>query len=193
MPTVEISTQLATDIHQKTFIGSGGVNAAFSGMATSVSARTKYMIPLLPTDYYYSNSNNETYQFRGQIDICKGTVPTDFSTLTAYNSRSTDILVTFKSNYPDKKFLNASSLSTGGPLELASNPSAASQSGTATWFILRTYSPLDAAVNLFHQVIGTVGTVGSGSDLEISSTSIVSGSSYRILALKFQIPTSYTY
>lgn len=192
MATVEISSQLNTEICQRMIFGNPGAQYS-SGLTSLVESRMTYMLPLLPQNYYTANVNNESYQFKGTIDICKGTVPTDFSTLTAYNSRSADVLITVKSHYPDQKFASASTI-VGNLISLSSSFATATQTGTATWFILRSYSTgVSGLFSLYHQIVGTVGATGSGSDLEISSTNLVSGNAYRITNLRFQIPASYTY
>lgn len=67
----------------------------------------------------------------------------------------------------------------------------ASASGTATWFSLATTNNPSTVV--YHWVTGTVGTDGSGADLIITNTSIVSGQSYKIANLTLTIPGVYTY
>lgn len=129
---------------------------------------------------------------QGLLAIMKGSVPSDFSTLTSYSARDADALVVF----------NQSDSSTPFSTPAASNPillrtpsgATASASGTATWFWMLNYNQI-AGTNqpIFQQIIGTVGTPGSGADLEILSTTVVSGQTYRIDSLKFQFPKIYTY
>lgn len=69
--------------------------------------------------------------------------------------------------------------------------------GTATWFAWCYYwdnvTPPSTGGTIIQRIIGTVGTIGSGADLEISSTSIVTGGQYRIYNLRIALPSSYTY
>ena len=67
----------------------------------------------------------------------------------------------------------------------------ATASGTATWFSLATTNNTSTAV--YHWVTGTVGTDGSGADLIITNTSIVSGQPYKITNFTLTIPGVYSY
>ena len=122
------------------------------------------------------------------IYIMKGTVPTDFSTLTSLSGRSSDILMYFNAmtdfgapSFTNNKF----SLST--PLK------AATASGTATWFWSACAgSGSTSATTITQQFFGTVGLAGSGADLTIDDTAIISGNNYRISSLVIEIPSTYT-
>lgn len=59
-------------------------------------------------------------------------------------------------------------------------------SGTVNWFWL-SYST-NAATEIKKQFIGTVGTIGSGADLEMSSVSLNTGDAYRINKLRMKLP-----
>lgn len=67
--------------------------------------------------------------------------------------------------------------------------------GTATWFALAWYNATPPATNgtLIQRIIGTVGTIGSGEDLELVNTNIVTGSQYRVYNFRIALPSSYTY
>jgi hypothetical protein len=45
----------------------------------------------------------------------------------------------------------------------------------------------------YQGMIGTVGLTGSGADLEIADVNIVSGNQYKIVDLKIQFPSVWTY
>jgi hypothetical protein len=125
----------------------------------------------------------------------KGTVPTDFSTLTTYDVRSTDILVEWKEIASSNESIARHEiypyvLRTTNPIVIGTASVSAVASGTATWFWGLAFL---TNANIYQQFIGTIGTLGSGSDLEISNTSIVGGNQYRINNLRWQLPTSYTY
>lgn len=123
--------------------------------------------------------------------IMKGTMPSDFSTLTSGTaSRSSDVLLTYSRSSAVNTFI----------LDLTVNPIVcntsfvnAIASGTATWFWNLAYNPQDSSNSIFVQFIGTVGLTGSGADLEMSDTNIISGSPYKVNNLKILFPTTWTY
>jgi hypothetical protein len=135
-----------------------------------------------------------------RLFLMKGTVPYDFSTLTTFGARSADVLVTFDAtSYTGGGTNNfVASQDNVNPIVVTSIYRTATQSGTATWFwwftsaLTGTNTWSNAAVPLV-QIIGTVGTIGSNSDLEFSTTNIVSGQDYRVFNLRLQIPTSWVY
>jgi hypothetical protein len=127
----------------------------------------------------------------------KGTVPTDFSALTNYTVRSTDILVEWREIATGYSSTSIHEIypyvqRTTNPIVIGTASVGAVASGTATWFWGLAFIA-NASAGIYQQFIGTIGTLGSGSDLEISNTSIVSGNQYRINNLRWQLPTSYTY
>jgi hypothetical protein len=137
-------------------------------------------------------NGSESYGYpTAYITLMKGAVPADLSTLTSFTSRSADTLVTFSMASahfaPSQTALNPAIIST-----IYVNASAA---GTATWFwwTARPRYSFDSPNSIIHQVVGTVGTVGSGSDLEMGTTSIVAGEPYRIVNLRLQFPAMWTY
>lgn len=121
-----------------------------------------------------------------EIRMMQGTVPTNFSTLTTPTSRSSDILIQWtRAANQLSQFVN----SNVNPIIIGTGTANAVASGTATWFWGIVYS----GSTIFQQYFGTVGALGSGADLEISSTSIVSGNPYRINNLRWQMPSTFTY
>jgi hypothetical protein len=72
---------------------------------------------------------------------------------------------------------------------------AATATGTATWFSWCWYNATPPATSgtIQQRIIGTVGTIGSGADLEMLTTSIVSGQQYRVYNLRIALPSTYTY
>ena len=115
----------------------------------------------------------------------KGTVPAKFSTLTAANSRDSDVLVAW-----DSTQFNWANLA-GSTSSMNTQYAAASQAGTATWFWW--YMPGTAAVDAppIWQIVGTVGTTAT--DLILNNTALVAGSTYRIYNFSFSIPENFTY
>lgn len=130
----------------------------------------------------------------GGIKIMKGIVPTDFSTLLLSTTRASDVLVNFLTGFYDASIpgirdnLTPSSTASN-PIIISTNYISATSSGLGTWFWVQQFD----STNLLQQIIGTVGTVGSGADLEIPDTNIVSGNAYRILNLRLQFPTTWTF
>lgn len=135
---------------------------------------------------------NGIFARAGLVCIMKGTVPTNFTTLTDFSSRSADVLVQW--SVPGGQFTASP---TTNPASFSSSFAAASASGTATWFwwMSRGYRSPSSGFNntIFEQIVGTVGVTGSGADLEISSTSITAGQLFRVIDLRLQLATSFNY
>ena len=131
-----------------------------------------------------------SYDMTSSVSIMKGSMPTSFSELPIVTSRSTDILV----NYKTSQRLELRDIiinNDSNPVTFRTIYKNATAAGTASWFWCSAYyfnSP-----NIFQQFIGTVGAQGSGADMEISSTDIVLGTAYRVLTSNVQIPTAWTY
>lgn len=142
-----------------------------------------------------AGSSSPSSAVSAYIILMKGTVPTDLAAFTVPKYRAdTDQLVIFGSG-SSRDPVNGSS-----DFYLASYPTYdkaiintdyvnATGTGTATWFLLETYS---ATYGIGSQIVGTVGAIGSGADMELESASIVSGNPYRILGWKLQFPVSWT-
>lgn len=120
------------------------------------------------------------------IKIMKGTIPTDFSTLTSTTSRSADVLITFLKSGIGSPILITTD---ANPITCWTTNQTATASGTATWF----WAYSTAGSYLGCQMLGTVGVTGSGMDLEISDTNIISGQDYRVHQLRVNVPTTWNY
>lgn len=179
------------------FVTGGYVTRMFSlgtfttGAAASILSRaaTSGLLTSTGSSNFPNTSNTFFY-------IMKGTVPTDFSTLVNFNARSADVLITYTTG--SLAALDFSpTLSTVNPSTTTTNYVTASVTGTATWFWWTQRATTGGSVNgtdaLVQQIIGTVGIIGSGADLEIPSVSIVSGNAYRVFNLQFSWPTSWTF
>lgn len=168
MSTISLSSGLRQSLVNSLFVNS--VNGSYTGIANS-------------TFKNYYNANYE--DLKSQFKIMKGTVPTDFSTLTAANSRSSDVLVAW--NSAQFNWANVA----GSTSSMNTQYAAASQAGTATWFWW--YMPSDPAVDAapIWQIVGTVGTTGT--DLILNNAALVAGSTYRIYNFSFSIPENFTY
>ncbi len=133
------------------------------------------------------------------LDVFKGVPPDSFAGLTNTSARASDLLVSFQcgsdvneliqSTGSHRKFLIGKSML---------NTATAVASGEATWFILRAEgdtatSPSNAGdlVNV-SALLGTIGVLGSGADVEISDVQIVAGQQYKSAGFLFSIPASYT-
>lgn len=124
----------------------------------------------------------------GFIQIFKGTMPLNFSGLTAYTSESANKLVEFSvadgAFSPTQMWVK--------PVIITTLYRAAVASGQATWFragVLKAYYHPGGAA----QFMGTVGLIGSGADLEISDTNILIGSTYRVRNLRINFPSFWDY
>lgn len=134
----------------------------------------------------------------GYIYLMKGVIPSTFVGITTFNTRSSDALCKFKSgNSAPGNFLNTQT--NVNPVIISTEYVTAIASGLATWFWLVVIpnnvsgSDLDPAATIVHSAYGTVGITGSGSDLELPDTNIVSGQQYRISGMQLRIPTTWTY
>jgi hypothetical protein len=167
MATIQLSTGLKNQLASRVWVTSTSNISPFWGAA---------MPPL---------AYNGNYGGGGAVYIMKGAVPSDFTSLTSYNVRASDVLVGFKSiNYDFASSSYANNVFTMNTALVQ-----ATGTGTATWFwIIQTGGGPNTP---FQQIVGTIGTIGSGADLEISSTSIVTGSPYRISNLVFNMTDSW--
>lgn len=133
--------------------------------------------------------------------LMKGAIPTNFSTLTNTSSHTSSILCSFntKLGYPFNIGDFTPTIVTN-PTTITTNYRFASASGVATWFWFLQRQLGDAVGDNatwqtipIQQFYGTVGINGSGCDLNIPDTNIVSGQAYRVYNLRLQLPTSWSY
>lgn len=133
-----------------------------------------------------ASNNNKS----GRIYIMKGAVPADFSTLTSFSARSGDVLASWAAGYWTAGEYTIT-YPAGAPIRISTSYKAATATGTATWVwwnVTDLYTPAP-----LQQIIGTVGTIGSGADLEVGNVNFVAGSFYRVVDFKIQFPSSWTY
>ena len=127
----------------------------------------------------------------GLLIIYKG-APETFPSFSDRATRASDVLITFTlpsgtGSYTDVGLVSQQRRFIFGK-HLAQQAAAAS--GIATWFLLcrsGTTSLTDKAA-----VIGTVGLVGSGSDLEVPTTNIISGDYYTSAGIYMNFPQNWT-
>lgn len=150
--------------------------------------------PLLPEKYRVVSS---TPYAAGRLIVMQGTPPAVISTVTSFSSYTSTVLCAFEG----ADFTTASSVSYyASPSVLTSAYKPATATGTATWFLLlSTIIPPNSnndyynSAPLFHQIVGNVGAVGSGADLEIANVNVTTGQLLRIYNLRFSIPTTFTF
>lgn len=143
---------------------------------------------------------SSTGEIGARLAILKGTVPTNFDFSSGgYNARSSDTLVLFDATqHTSSTGVNpfASSQTGVNPMIIKTSYVPAIASGVATWFWWFT-TPLNSSntfnntIQPYNQLIGTIGVVGSGADMEFPSTAITAGEPYRIYEYKMQIPTEW--
>lgn len=111
------------------------------------------------------------------MELYKGTID-NFSTFTNVSSRASDKLVTFECGstpYTQQSITGGFQYRLGASL---STSAIAVGTGTATWFLLRRNDGT-GSLSTMGAMMGTVGLVGSGSDIEMSDNSVVTGNPYR--------------
>lgn len=75
--------------------------------------------------------------------------------------------------------------------QIITSLNAATASGTASWFLLGVVN--NSTTTLYQQITGTVGVPGSGADLIMSTTTIVSGELYKVADLTLTFSSVFTY
>lgn len=177
MPSICLSSAITAAINSTIFAPGGSTSQLYACYcAQNVMMAT------------YTGYNGPVY---GGIRIMKGSLPLSFSEISGINSRSADTLI----NYTSPGLFTSTSTLNTNPIIVTSFPLTASASGTATWF----WAPQGSVAGNYYDTTqynrfwGTVGLQGSGADLEISDTNIVSGKVYKIINLRLGIPQSYTY
>jgi hypothetical protein len=129
-----------------------------------------------------------------KLNIMKGVIPADFSTLTATTSRSSDLLVSVTIlGFVTQPSANIVTIDTSG------NYTNAALSGTASWFWIYGsggYWATSSAASDFSvstQMIGTITGIGGGGDLELGVTNIVAGSPFKISNFNINLDYTSTY
>lgn len=173
MPTLRLSENLTNRMVNNSTAGALFNTAGGSAQASIIAGSTNAGVSLL--------------------QIYKGT-PASFPSFTDRSTRSSDLLITFTlpnalGSYVDEQgFVNQAARYTIGK-HLANQ--AASASGIASWFLLcrsGTTSLTDKGA-----MIGTVGLLGSDSDLEIPDTNIVSGNNYQCAGFFLNVPQNWVF
>lgn len=129
----------------------------------------------------------------GSFMILKGPMPADVNNIGSI--AAANVLLHWNSDYASSTYVAMVNEIATLNLPLI----AALASGTATWFYLKTHSyGQNSAASVIastqiHGIIGTVGEIGSGADLEIASTDIGSGNQYRLVNFKMAFPSYLDY
>ena len=131
--------------------------------------------------YYFASAYNTGYQF-STFRLFQGTVPANIAAVDQ-GERDSDVLISWTADQLTFTNTNGGTQITGSSLK---NPSA---NGTATWFM---WGLLNGVT--YHRLIGTVGLVDSGADLELNNTVLETATQYRIFGtLNVNVPTEFTY
>lgn len=138
--------------------------------------------------FSYTNTNPQSYPY---FSIFKGTKPSIATFKTNYASLMTnDCLLKFihdVNNGPTE--LSPTVIS--NPIVISSIYKAADKSGDAVWFCLyRRYTNNSVQG---HAILGNIGLIDTGADLELPDLNIVAGNSYRIDNFKINLPSSWEY
>lgn len=188
LPTIEMSAGFAAGLPARVIMlgdqSSSGQN----------DARAVALAGLLTSSYWGFGTGGSV----GYLYLMQGAVPVSFP--ATLSDRAADILVGFAS-YTSAVPSGGNFITTNqsvNPAVISTEYKAASASGTCTWFwwVVNTASSggvPNTSLPPTQQIIGTVGATGSGSDLEIPSVTITAGEQYRVLNLRLQFPTSWTY
>lgn len=178
MSTLEFSPNLMADLPKNVVFPTAG--------AVTLDASSINLYPMLPKNFDVTGIG----ELEGYIKIMQGVVPTNFNTLPQTTSRDTDVLITY--TIDDTTVFDTFSNFNTNPLTIETTYQTASNTGTATWFWWVVTEPEANSNIVGHQIVGTIGNIGSGSDLEMLDPNIVAGKYYRISNLKFFFPNSYT-
>jgi hypothetical protein len=129
----------------------------------------------------------------GSFRIFKGTKPTIAfikNTTNARNAYDNDCLLTFEDGSYDLR----NTTEAANPIIIKSIYKLSIKSGIAAWFYMaRTQTGYDEHRVFNHAIIGDVGLIGSGADLELPDLNIISGNLYRIDNFKINLPSSWIY
>ncbi len=141
----------------------------------------------------FGNGGHNGMLSAGSFRIYKGTKPViSFikNTTNALNAFNNDLLLTFEEEKGD--FSNTIIVS--NPIVVRSTYRSSIKSDTAAWFCMaRTRTGNNTHTVYNHAIIGDVGHIGSGSDLELPDINIVAGNLYRIDNFKINLPSSWEY
>lgn len=175
MPTIEFSSVAMTYQMGYLYSVTGGTYSTLNVGA--------FKIPLC---WDVSNSIARIYVFDG---VRPTTRPTNLTALLPVRLIEWDGSSTWSSTIGP---VTQSLVGTTHTLQITSILTTALLSGTATWFAIANHG-VNAPYTTYGWVTGTVGLPGSGADLIIADTNIVSGQQYKIANLTLTQSSVFTY
>lgn len=204
MPIVEISNELNNKMCRNIW---QTAKASEVGTQTQVSLWPVYSnVPIIPFWMNDVNNNPANYisaQIKCYFIVCKGVMPTSLSSIPFLQSRTSDWLIVYK-NILEEGGLPHSPIDTitglsyidDNPIIINTRKVAATASGTATWFRLITWSTssgVEFGTRPTHDIIGSIGKINSGADIEMETVDIVSGTQYSINNFAIQFKNRFVY
>lgn len=138
---------------------------------------------------------------RTHAAMYSGTPPTDFTGLTDSNDTAGGTILWYYSESVETDTPFSIDVGTNATVTMTTGFEQAIATGTASWFRVWQTSAGVSPHTFSHsmvdnhrsQMVGTIGTEGSGADLILPATNITTGKYYRIQNLKFTLPTDFTY
>lgn len=182
MPTMRITSNSAFNI----VANNGPVNTALIA-PLSTSGNT---VSTASTNLIFGSNSTATSNISA-LAIYKGT-PETFPSFTDRSTRASDLLISFI--LPTTPYQDIGLVGTAYRWLVGrkTTNTAATGSGTATWFLCYRILTGNNSLTNVGAMIGSVGTLGSGADLEIADTNIVSGSNYQCNGFYFNIPLNWS-
>jgi hypothetical protein len=178
-------------------------NAAIGPGWPAIPGINAYVTPLLPFFMAgYSNYGRESTNC-AVVRVMSGPIPTNIETLTSAEPppAGTTVLWQLGTNGDASQWAPTQNNWYTDPTSISSIFTPVSATGIANWFWISTVqwglnrafsgNPYFIYNPAVHNIIGTVGLVGSGSDMEMLNTSLVSGQFLRVLNLRFRIPVAF--
>ena len=176
-------------------------NAAIGAGWPAIPGINAYVTPLLPFLMAgYSNYGRPSTNC-AVVRVMSGPIPTNIETLTSAEPppAGTTVLWELGTNNTSTQWAPTLDNWVNNPTSISSIFSTVSATGIASWFWICTIAygangtqfPSLRYGTVVHNITGTIGLVGSGSDMEMLNTSLVSGQFLRLLNLKFQLPVEF--
>ena len=182
-----------------------GNQAIGNGFSPSIPGINAYVTPLLP--FFMAGNFKSGFGFPSTncavVRVMSGPIPTNIETLTSAEPppAGTTVLWELGTNGNASQWAPTQDNWYTDPTTISSIFTPVSATGIANWFWISTVrwgsdgSSISGAFFSYnpavHNIIGTVGLVGSGSDMEMLNTSLVTGQFLRLLNLKFQLPIGF--
>lgn len=180
-------------------LGTGGMINRLFETASGAKDTTKSTSGILSSaSQTYENANSGNTCYGSVLTVMKGVKPLTSleltPTLAVANifNRNSDTLILYDTAYTHF----SSRQTTVNPAIISTVFVPAKATGTATWFWIRSWGGHPNSGNptvIGQSIIGSIGLIGSGADLEMTDVNILTGDSYRISAMKIEFATSWTY